>query len=53
LKDEKDSEAESDDDVVLLQQRQRMNYEHSDFDVPADNGIGDESVVNFVQLSDE
>jgi len=42
-----------DDEVVLLQQRQRMNYEHSDFDVPADNGIGDESVVNFVQLSDE
>jgi len=30
-----------------------MNYEHSDFDVPADNGIGDENVVNFVQLSDE
>jgi hypothetical protein len=42
-----------DDEVVLLQQRQRMNYEHSDFDVPADNGIGDENVVNFVQLSDE
>jgi len=30
-----------------------MNYEHSDFDVPADNGLGDENVVNFVQLSDE
>jgi hypothetical protein len=30
-----------------------MRYENSDFDVPADNGIGDENVVNFVQLSDE
>jgi hypothetical protein len=42
-----------DDEVVLLQQRQRMHYDHSDFDVPADNGLGDENVVNFVQLSDE
>ena len=30
-----------------------MNYEQSDFDNPADNGIVDENVVNFVQLSDE
>ena len=42
-----------DDEVVLLQQRQRMRYENSDFDVPADNRIGDENVVNFVQISDE
>ena len=30
-----------------------MRFEESGFETPADNGIGDESVVNFVQLRDD
>ncbi len=38
----------TDDEVVLLQNKQRLNYEESDYDTPADNGEGDEKIINFV-----
>lgn len=43
----------TDDEVVLLQNKQRLNYEESDYDTPADNGEGDEKIINFIQLADE
>jgi hypothetical protein len=30
-----------------------MRFEESGFETPADNGMGDESVLNFVQLKDD
>ena len=30
-----------------------MRFDESGFDTPADNGLGDESVLNFVQLRDD
>lgn len=40
----------SDDDVVLFQMKSKIRFDESGFDTPADKGLGDEQVVNFVQL---
>ncbi len=37
-----------DDDIVLFQMKSKMNYEESGFDTPADKGLEDDKVVNFV-----
>ena len=40
-----------DDDVVLFQLKQKVRFDESGFDTPADNGLDDETVVNYVQIS--
>eukprot|EP00356_Strombidium_inclinatum_P005672 CAMPEP_0170492738 /NCGR_PEP_ID=MMETSP0208-20121228/12752_1 /TAXON_ID=197538 /ORGANISM="Strombidium inclinatum, Strain S3" /LENGTH=249 /DNA_ID=CAMNT_0010768529 /DNA_START=17 /DNA_END=766 /DNA_ORIENTATION=+ len=42
-----------DDDLVVLQLRQKMRFDESGFDTPADKGLGDEMVVNLLQTHDE
>lgn len=40
----------SDDDVVLFQMKSNVNFEESGYETPADNGLEDEKVINFVQI---
>ena len=47
------SDTGADDDQVVLQTNAKIRFEESGFDTPADNGIGDEGVLNFVQLRDD
>lgn len=39
-----------DDDVVLFQMKSKLNFDESGFDTPADKGLDDDRVVNFVQI---
>ena len=39
-----------DDDVVLFQMKQKVRFDESGFETPADNGLDDDTVVNFVQI---
>lgn len=38
----------NDDDVVLFQLKEKMKFDESGFETPADKGIDDDSVVNYV-----
>lgn len=42
-----------DDDKVLMQQKAQLRFEESGFPTPADRGLDDDKVVNFVQIKDE
>jgi len=37
-----------DDDIVLFQMKEKMKFDESGFDTPADKGMDDDSVVNYV-----
>ena len=40
-----------DDDIVLAQTKAKLNFEESGFDTPADKGLDDDRVINFVQVA--
>jgi len=40
-----------DDDVVLFQLKQKVRFDESGYDTPADKGLDDETVINFVQIA--
>lgn len=39
-----------DDDVVLFQMKSKVKFDESGFETPADNGLDDETVLNYVQI---
>ena len=39
-----------DDDVVLFQMKSKVRFDESGFDTPADKGLDDDQVVNYVQI---
>ena len=43
----------NDDDAVLAQQKARLRFDESGYETPADTGLDDDKVVNFVQIKDE
>jgi len=48
------TDAGADDDGVLVQQKQKLRFEESGFDTPADGYDGDDAILNqFVQLQDD
>lgn len=47
------SDTGDDDDQVVLQTKAKLRFEESGFDTPADTGLGDEMVMNMVQLKDD
>lgn len=47
------SDTGEDDDQVVLQTKAKLRFEESGFDTPADTGLGDELVLNFVQTHDD
>jgi hypothetical protein len=47
------SDTGNDDDQVVLQTGAKLRFEESGFDTPADTGMGDEMVMNMVQLHDD
>ena len=47
------SDTGNDDDQVVLQTSSKLRFEESGFDTPADSGLGDEMVMNMVQLHDD
>ena len=47
------SDTGEDDDQVVLQTKAKLRFEESGFDTPADTGLGDEMVMNMVQLKDD
>lgn len=47
------SDTGADDDQVVLQTGSKVRFEESGFDTPADTGLGDEMVMNMVQLHDD
>jgi len=38
----------NDDDVVLFQLKEKMKFDESGFETPADKGMDDDRVVNYV-----
>ena len=44
------SDTGADDDLVLAQTNAKLRYEESMFDTPADKGLDDDTVINFVQV---
>ena len=38
----------NDDDVVLFQMKSKIRFDESGFDTPADKGLDDDQVVNYV-----
>merc|ERR1719329_117837 len=49
--DDDDADDGEDDDVVLFQLKQKVKFDESGFDTPADKGLDDDTVINFVQIA--